>query len=86
MRQRREGMPVVGMNMSKRPENILPIQSTVNLRILADINRIVEVNEVMSQSLPEDDPGNRDQPDANRDSQGSLGAHNFLQMPIVNGR
>jgi len=73
----------VGMNVSKRPENILPIQPCLDLRILTDVNGIVEIDEVVPQSLRKDDPGNRGQPEGNRDSQDELGAHNSDGIKVV---
>src|SRR5437660_5408347 len=75
VRHCRRRMPVVGMNTSKRAENILPVHPLLDLRILTHVNWIVEIDEVMPQRLRKDDPSDCDQPSGNRESQDELGTH-----------
>ena len=77
VRHGRERMPIMGMDVGERPSNALPAQSGTNVVIFADVNRVVEVDEVMADRLAENRPRNRDQRGTNREFQNELGAHNF---------
>ena len=67
VRQRRQRMPVVGVNVGKSPDNVSPAQSLLNLSVLADVGRVIVIHESVSQGLSVDRPRDRDQPGANRD-------------------
>ena len=67
VRNRRERMPVVRMNVCERPDDILPRHAALDLTIFADVGRIVVINKAIFQSLAEDGPGDRDQYGTDRD-------------------
>ena len=58
-------MPVIGMHVSERPNSVLPTQSGLDLRILADVNRIVVIDKAVPQGLAEDDPNQNNNYSAN---------------------
>ena len=58
-------MPVIGMDVSERPNSVLPTQSGLDLRIFADVNRIVVIDEAVPQGLAEDDPNQNNNYSAN---------------------
>ena len=78
VRHRREWMPVVGMNVGERPDHVLPIEPGLNPRIVAYVNGVVVIHEVVPERLPENHKRDRDQREANRDFQNQLGAHNLV--------
>jgi hypothetical protein len=73
-------MPVVGVNVRERPNNILQVQPRLNLRVLTDVRRIVEINEIVPERLAKDRPRDRDQRGADRESQSKLGAHGCVEL------
>jgi len=83
VRHGREWMPVVGMNVGEGPDNTLPVQTCMDLRIFANIIWIVEVDEFMADRPAENRPRNRDQRGANREFQNELGAHNFGGIKVT---
>src|SRR5262249_16910936 len=60
-------MPVRGHRMSECPFCSLDTNAACHLRISADIGSVVEVYELVSESLTENDPNNRHERRANRD-------------------
>ena len=50
----------MGMDMGECPGDPAPAETATNLVIFADVNRIIEVDEFMAESLAEDRPCNRD--------------------------
>ncbi len=59
-------MPIAGMNVSESPGNSVECQTDDDLRIFVDIGVVVVINELVMERLTEDDPGKRDQSDADR--------------------
>ena len=78
VRHRGERMPVVGMNVGERPNDILPIEPGLNPRILAYINAVVVIHELVPERLPKNRKRDCDQREANCDFKNELGAHNFV--------
>src|SRR6266404_5039290 len=56
VRDRRQWMPVMRMNVSERPLNVGPAQPGLNLTVLADVGRIIVIHESVSQRLPKNGP------------------------------
>ena len=61
-------MPVLGMNVTKRPCNAREIQPARYLRIFIDVILIIVVDEVVADGLTEDDPRNYCETDAHANS------------------
>ena len=61
VRNRRERMPVLRMNVGKCPSDSVPAQSGANMRVVVNIKRIVVVDELMARGLGKHAPGNRNQ-------------------------
>src|ERR1051326_7931536 len=68
VRERGQRMPVARVRVRKRPDHIAEAQSSAHNRVLVDVNVIVEVNEIMPKRLPEHDPRERNQRNANDQS------------------
>ena len=49
-------MPEFGVAMRKGPGNAVPAQAADDLLILINVLVVVEIDEVMAEGLPEDDP------------------------------
>ena|SRR5207248_355696 len=58
VRHRRQWMPVLGMNVSKRPQNRMPVQSRLNVFVFENVNPVVVIHEVMTERLSKN--GKRD--------------------------
>jgi hypothetical protein len=61
VRNRSEGMPVLGMHVRERPRDSVPAEPRSHVRVVVNVKRIVIVDELMMKSLAEDRPRNRDQ-------------------------
>ena len=66
VRNRRERMPVLRMNVRERPSNAVPAQAGANVRVLDHVSRVVIIDELKAKRLTEDRPGDRK--DKNADS------------------
>jgi hypothetical protein len=55
VRNRRQWMPVLRMNMSKGPDDTVPGQPGPDIRILENVRAVVVVNEIEVPGLEEDD-------------------------------
>lgn len=64
VRNRRERMPIPRMRMGKRAECAGQRKSSVDDRVLININMIVEINEIVPQSLTENEPSDGNQSEA----------------------
>ena len=64
VRNRRERMPVPRMRMGKRAEYAGHRKSSVDDRVLININMIVEIDEIVPQSLTENEPSDCNQSEA----------------------
>ena len=51
------------MSVSKRPKNSLPRQTRDDYGVFGDVGFVVVINEIVTQRLPEDDPGEARQGD-----------------------
>ena len=67
VRDRRERVPVLGMDVRERPSNTVPIQSGPNMRIFKHVKRIVIIHELMADRLSEHCPGDGDQRSPDRE-------------------
>ena len=65
VRHRRQWMPVLGMNMGEGPLNSAPRQPRAHVRIVEHVKRIVVINKLVTECLPEHRPRKRDQKNAN---------------------
>ena len=54
-------MPVLRMHMGERPDDVVPCQSLGDVRILQDVERIIEIDELMPDGLPKDAPRDGEQ-------------------------
>lgn len=68
MANRRQRMPVLGMNMTECPGNTGYVKAAGYLGILINIPRIIVINEVVPKRLPKNDPRKECEKDANADS------------------
>jgi hypothetical protein len=66
VRHRRQWMPVVGMNVSKRPQNSLPVQPSPDVFVSNNVNPVVEIHEVVADRLSKNNKRDRNQGDADR--------------------
>ena len=64
VRNRRERMPVSRMRMGKRDEYAGERKSSVDDRVLININIIVEIDEIVPQCLTENEPSDCNQSEA----------------------
>ena len=60
-------MPVLGMNVAKRPSNARQVKPACYFRIFIDVVLIIVVNEVMTEGLTKDHPRNRRERNADAD-------------------
>jgi len=67
VRHRRERMPVLGMNMGEGPLDSGPRQPRAHVRIVEHVKRIVVINELVTECLPEHRPRKRDQKNTDAD-------------------
>ena len=61
VRNCRERMPVLGMNVGERPCDAAPRQSCAHVRIVEHVKRVVVINELVMERLAEHRPRQRDQ-------------------------
>jgi len=90
VRNRRERVPVLGMNMGERPPDAPPGRSGAHVRIVEHVKRIVIIDKLMAKSLAEHRPRDRNQKNADAEQRPArvFGAHRwqfrtpsmFLQM------
>ena len=69
------------MNVRERPENGVAVQSGLNLWIVADVRRIVIIDEAETACLSENGQRNCDQPKTDREFQNKSVAHRSLILP-----
>ena len=67
VRNRRERVPVLRMNVRERPRNAPPRQSRAHMRVVEHVKRIVIIDELVANSLAEHRPCDRDQKNADAD-------------------
>ena len=65
MCDRRQRMPVFGMDMSKGPGDVGDADAAGDPRVLIDVARIVVVNEIVPECLTKDGPSKDEETDAN---------------------
>src|ERR1700736_2832723 len=77
VRNRRERMPVLGMNMSEGPLDPSPRQARAHVRVVEHVKRIVVINELVTACLSKYRPRKRDQKntDANKRPARLVDAH-----------
>src|SRR6516164_1239691 len=63
VRDRGQRMPVLGMNVGKRPADTVPGQASTHMRIVEHVKRIVIINELMPKRLSEHRPRDHEQKD-----------------------
>ena len=56
MRDRRQGVPVLGMDMRKCPGDVGEVDAAGDSCVLVDVVRIVVVNEIVPECLAENEP------------------------------
>ena len=59
MRDRRERVPVLRMHVGERPDRAIPTQTRDDVRVICDVTRIIEVDELMANRLPKHGPRQR---------------------------
>ena len=64
MRNTRQGMPVSRMKMHKCPNYAIERDALAYARILIDINVVIEIDEIVPECFPKDQPGDCDQSEA----------------------
>ena len=65
VREPRQGMPVVGIDRLKRPDDVAPGESHLHMAIPGDVFVIIIADEVKAAHLPEYASGNQDKEKAN---------------------
>src|SRR5690348_1462483 len=68
VRDRRQRMPVLGMDVGECPLDSTPSQSGANVRIVVNVERIVVVDELMMKRLSKHGPNDRDEKNSNGQS------------------
>jgi uncharacterized protein YoaH (UPF0181 family) len=68
VRERGERVPVARMRVGERPGNVTERKASAYGRVVSDINWIIEINEVVAKRLREDEPGNRNETNADNDT------------------
>ena len=63
VRDRRQRMPVLRMDMRERPDNPAPGQARAHVRVVEHVKRIVIIDELMAERLSKHRPRDRDQND-----------------------
>ena len=59
VRDRGERVPVLRMHVREGPDHAIPVQTRNDVRIIYDVTRIVEVDELMANGLPKNRPRQR---------------------------
>src|SRR5438477_7934013 len=79
VRNRRERVPVLGMNMGERPPDAPPGRSGAHVRIVEHVKRIVIIDKLMAKSLAEHRPRDRNQKNADAEQRPArvFGAHRW---------
>ena len=67
VRDERERMPVARLNIDERPGETVKRYPLRHQRVSVNVGLVVVVHEIVAERLAEDDPDERDDPDANRD-------------------
>ena len=67
VRNRRERMPVLGVNMGEGPLDPWPRQAAAHVRIVEHVKRIVVINELVTAGLTKHRPRDGDQKNADPD-------------------
>ena len=89
VRDGRERMPVLRMNMGERPPDAAPGQACAHMHVVEHVKRIVVVNELMPKCLAENRPGERNQKNADAEQRPArvLFAHNssrqLVRVPLI---
>ena len=65
--QRRERMPQTRVTMSEDPLESVESESTTNLSVFVNVAVVIEVDEIVTERLPKDDPDDGGEKNANRD-------------------
>lgn len=65
VRNRRERMPVLGMDMGEGPPDPMPAQPRTHVGVVVNVKRIVVVDKLMMERLPEHRPRDRDEKNPN---------------------
>ena len=65
----RQRMPVLGMNVAKRPSNAGQVKPACYFSIFIDVVLIIVVNEVVTEGLTKDHPRDCREKNADADSQ-----------------
>jgi hypothetical protein len=66
VRNGRERVPVLRVDMGEGPPDALPAQPAVHVRILQDVKRIVVIDELVVECLSKDNPDEREDADADQ--------------------
>ena len=92
VQNRRERVPVLGMNVGECPPDAPPRQSGANVRVVEHVKRIVIIDKLVAKSLAEHRPRDRNQKNADAEQRPArvFGAHRwqfrtpsmFLQMNL----
>jgi hypothetical protein len=64
VRNTRQGMPVSGMKMGKYSNHAIECDALDDARILVNVNVVIEIDEIVPECLPKDQPGDCDQSEA----------------------
>ena len=81
-----ERVPVSAVSVSKRPKNPGARQTRDDMRVFVNVDWVVVINELVMQCLPEHDPGEADQDDADRRQQGTVKGRCFLLFHAGSGQ
>jgi len=79
VRNRRERVPVLGMNVGERPQDASPGQARAHVRVVEHVKRIVIIDKLMAKSLAEHRPRDRNQKTADAEQRPArvFGAHRW---------
>ena len=78
VRNARERVPVVGMNVCERPPNVLRAETRFDVRIISDVRRVIVIDKGETVRLPKNSERDRDQSKTDRDSESKFGAHELV--------
>src|SRR5437588_12124755 len=70
--QGRELMQETGVTMSEKPLQSVDRESTTDLWVFVNIPVVIEIDEIVTECLAEDDPDNRGQKNADRDRDSAI--------------
>lgn len=74
MCDRRQRVPVFGVDMSERPGDIREVDAACDRRVLIDVVRIVVINEIVPEGLTKNAPRKHCQSNADPDGLPTLGS------------